>query len=221
MKLGECGTSFSIFGKISPNRLIRVYDARRPVEPQYPAIKASKGEEYLFAESEDLVYAPPRSVQRHFHSHYSSSRLTLYSPCYVGLKNNVATRLMKTSLSPWPQGTEDYVNHSIVKAYIQTVAKVSEVDKLTQYGSRVVDVKKVGDKWHLKYSTRRRDSVSGVTSRLQKELVCFTRRLLIIWLTEIGIRLCGYCFRSLPCAQSTRHTWFERVESSLAFQSLA
>lgn len=74
-------------------------------------------------------------------------------PCYVGLKNNVATRLLETTLNKFPPGTEDFVSHSVLKDYIQDTAARTEVDAVTQYNTEVQNVSKKGEKWTVKTAT--------------------------------------------------------------------
>jgi cation diffusion facilitator CzcD-associated flavoprotein CzcO len=74
-------------------------------------------------------------------------------PCYIGLKNNVATRLLETTLNKFPPGTEDFVSHSVLKDYIQDTAAKTAVDALTQYNTDVRNVTKVGSKWAVQTST--------------------------------------------------------------------
>ena len=69
----------------------------------------------------------------------------------------MATRLMKTKLNSWPEGTGDYVNHRILKEYIQETSKKAGVDDLAIYGAKVTEVKKVNEKWDLRYETLKRE----------------------------------------------------------------
>lgn len=79
--------------------------------------------------------------------------LTCNRPCYIGLKNNVATRLLETTLNTFPPGTEDFVSHSVLKDYIQDTAAKTAVDAVTQYNTDVQNVTKVGSKWTVQTST--------------------------------------------------------------------
>jgi cation diffusion facilitator CzcD-associated flavoprotein CzcO len=74
-------------------------------------------------------------------------------PCYIGLKNNVATRLLETTLNKFPPGTEAFVSHSVLKDYIQDTAAKTAVDALTQYNTDVQNVTKVGSEWAVQTST--------------------------------------------------------------------
>ncbi|KAF2025488.1 dimethylaniline monooxygenase [Setomelanomma holmii] len=74
-------------------------------------------------------------------------------PCYVGLKNNVSTRLLETTLNQFPKGTEDFVTHDVLKDYIQNTARITGIDKITRYNSEVRTVSKSESSWLLETST--------------------------------------------------------------------
>ncbi|KAF2474659.1 dimethylaniline monooxygenase [Lindgomyces ingoldianus] len=74
-------------------------------------------------------------------------------PCYFGLKNNVATRLLETTLSPFPSGTPDFVSHQVLKKYIQDTAVKAAVHDVTFYNTNVENVRKSGSKWNLEAVT--------------------------------------------------------------------
>lgn len=73
-------------------------------------------------------------------------------PCYAGLKNNVPTHLMASSLGTWPEDTEEFINQRHIEEYVQTLAKNHGVDAATQFHTRVDDVKKTpdGKKWQVR-----------------------------------------------------------------------
>ncbi|KAJ4993415.1 putative flavin dependent monooxygenase [Stagonosporopsis vannaccii] len=134
------GLDVTVFERSSAAGGVWFYDERKPLEPAYPSVPPSKaGSEYSKdgfedSEVEGLLHAPP-------------------GPCYVGLKNNVATPLLETTLNKFPPGTEDFVSHSVLKDYIQTTAARTEVEALTQYNTEVQHVAKTGDKWAVKTAT--------------------------------------------------------------------
>ena len=80
------------------------------------------------------------------------TEFTIDSPCYKNLTTNVSTPLMRTKLRAWPENTPDFVNHSVVNAYISDIAKSTGVDKRTIYDARVKRVYKNGEKWHVNWS---------------------------------------------------------------------
>jgi hypothetical protein len=93
------------------------------------------------------------------------------SPCYDGLKNNVATTLMRTKLNAWPPGTPEYVSHRILKEYIQDTARKTGVEGLTIFGANVSNLKKSGDEWIITFSTLRKDSLNEVSRDHVRSLV--------------------------------------------------
>ena len=84
-----------------------------------------------------------------------------YRPCYKGLSNNVATRLMKLKLNSWPNGTEDYVNHRVLNEYIQDTSGRTGVHSRTHYDTRVEKVFKNGKVWKVQTSTLVKDQDSA------------------------------------------------------------
>ncbi|KAE9978216.1 hypothetical protein EG327_007465 [Venturia inaequalis] len=160
--LKNAGIEVTVFERNRASGGSWIYDERIPIEPTYPAVKASEADsiEVNIKEASfdkltfrDLQHAPP-------------------GPCYVGLKNNVATRLMKTTLNDWPPETPDYVSHNVLKNYIQETSRVNGVDALTIYGARVVDlIKGPTDKqWDLRFTTLRRDSLNGKVEEQKRSL---------------------------------------------------
>jgi cation diffusion facilitator CzcD-associated flavoprotein CzcO len=65
----------------------------------------------------------------------------------VGLKNNVSTRLLETTLNPFPAGTEDFVTHNVLREYIQATALITGVQKVTQYNTEVRKITKRDNLW--------------------------------------------------------------------------
>ncbi|KAI0400971.1 hypothetical protein F4802DRAFT_460496 [Xylaria palmicola] len=80
-------------------------------------------------------------------------------PCYAGLKNNVPTSLMKSSLLPWPEGTEEFIDQDRIVCYLQSLARLHHVTENVQFHTRVESVTKpAGDGWwNVKTSTLRAD----------------------------------------------------------------
>jgi cation diffusion facilitator CzcD-associated flavoprotein CzcO len=60
---------------------------------------------------------------------------------------------MQTKLHTWPEGTTDFVGHEVMKQYIQEISMRTGVERATTYGARVTEVKKMGHKWSLNYTT--------------------------------------------------------------------
>ncbi|KAF3045965.1 hypothetical protein E8E12_009293 [Didymella heteroderae] len=136
------GLDVTVFERSSAAGGIWFYDERKPLEPAYSSVAPSEaGSSYTKENVEDLeveklLHAPP-------------------GPCYIGLKNNVATRLLETTLNKFPPGTEDFVSHSVLKDYIQDTAAKTAVDTITQYNTDVRNVTKKGSKWAVQTSKLR------------------------------------------------------------------
>ncbi|KZM28708.1 uncharacterized protein EKO05_0009918 [Ascochyta rabiei] len=134
------GLDVTVFERSSAAGGIWLYDERKPLEPAYPSVSASKAgtsytkEDVQDLELERLLHAPP-------------------GPCYIGLQNNVSTRLLETTLNRFPPGTEDFVPHSVLKDYIQDTALTTSVDAVTRYNTEVQNVSKEGKKWTVRTST--------------------------------------------------------------------
>lgn len=79
-------------------------------------------------------------------------------PCYEGLKNNVPTSLLTTSLNPFPPGTPDYTTHDVLERYIQDTARKAGVEQLILYDTAVNTVEKKDSVWMVETSTLREGS---------------------------------------------------------------
>lgn len=78
-------------------------------------------------------------------------------PCYAGLKNNVPTSLMKSSLLAWPEGTEEFIGQDRMVQYLEDIARLHHVTENIQFHTRVEDVRKPAGstRWSVKTSTLR------------------------------------------------------------------
>lgn len=85
----------------------------------------------------------------------------LRRPCYVGLRNNVSTRLLETTLKQFPKGTEDYVTHKVLAEYIQDIVISSGVHDITHFDTSVRHVSKTGGFWKVETTTLKTNA-SGV-----------------------------------------------------------
>lgn len=63
-------------------------------------------------------------------------------PCYAGLRNNVPTGLMVSSLGGWPDGTPENTSQADIERYVQELASIQGVNEVTWYNTRVEDVRK-------------------------------------------------------------------------------
>lgn len=85
--------------------------------------------------------------------------------------NNVSTQLMRTSLGPWPEATEDFVNHQLLEDYITTLSRSNGVDSITRYNARVEELKKRGATWNVRISVLRKASTVGRPRMLSEDYV--------------------------------------------------
>ncbi|KAJ5751661.1 hypothetical protein N7520_008578 [Penicillium odoratum] len=124
-----------------------LYDKRVPIEAHYPSIKPLDVERYVQdgregKERQTLLHAPP-------------------GPCYEGLTNNVSTPLLRTTLNSWPEGTPHYVNHNVLKNYIQDTSKETGVNDVTIYGALVTEIYKQDEQWHVHWTILEEDIHNG------------------------------------------------------------
>ncbi|KAJ5714592.1 uncharacterized protein N7483_011773 [Penicillium malachiteum] len=131
------GKEVTVFERSQAAGGVWLYDKRVPIEAHYPSIKPSNNLRYVQDEREGkerqvLLHAPP-------------------GPCYESLTNNVSTPLLRTKLNHWPEGTPNYVNHSVLKDYIQDTSQKAGVDDATIYGALVTDIHKEGQEWHVSW----------------------------------------------------------------------
>ena len=146
------GLDVALFERSSIAGGVWHYDPRTANEPPYPnehppapsKIDAS-GNESLprrdsnFGEASfdevSVVHAPP-------------------GPCYVGLRNNVPTSLMRSTLLDWPEGTEDFVSQDHLERYIQRLAEHTGAQEKTLYDTSVESVYKPPGSPHWTVHTR-------------------------------------------------------------------
>ncbi|KAI1138653.1 FAD/NAD(P)-binding domain-containing protein [Hypoxylon sp. FL0543] len=91
--------------------------------------------------------------------------------CYAGLKNNIPTPIMRSSLLRWPEGSGDFVDQRVVHQYIQDIARIHNVYDKIVFHTRVESVSKAeGDaKWTVQTSTfARTDSGHTLTKKTWK-----------------------------------------------------
>ncbi|KAI2817924.1 hypothetical protein CBS115989_5660 [Aspergillus niger] len=152
------GIDVTVFERNHAAGGVWLHDERKPLEPNYPAIKPSiserhREEDRRHADALSLEHAPP-------------------GPCYDGLKNNVATSLMRVKLNAWPKGTPEFVSHTVMKEYIQDTSKKAGAESVTIYGARVTRLRKVDRKWDVTWTTLKETTQSG-TLEEQEETAKF------------------------------------------------
>ena len=88
----------------------------------------------------------------------------------MGLKNNVSTRLLETTLNRFPAGTGDYVTHDVLGDYIRDTAISTGVHKLTQYNTNVISVSKSGGSWIVETATLQIDTTGEVIRKTRSHV---------------------------------------------------
>lgn len=103
----------------------------RPSRPDWKAVEA----EGLDPEVVALLHAPT-------------------SPCYAGLVNNIPTPVMRSSLLHWPEGTDEFATHDVIRQYVEDIASQNSVLDTVQFHTRVESVTKPDgeDRWTVRTS---------------------------------------------------------------------
>ncbi|KAI1487277.1 hypothetical protein F5X96DRAFT_160478 [Biscogniauxia mediterranea] len=120
------------------------FDARVDRDPPFPNLIPPKPNwdeierAGLSTEEASLIHAPP-------------------GPCYAGLKNNVPTSLLRSSLLRWPKGTEEFIDQGELRKYIEDIARLHGVKDKILFHTRVESVSKPqsGRQWDVVSNTLR------------------------------------------------------------------
>ncbi|RWA09667.1 hypothetical protein EKO27_g5416 [Xylaria grammica] len=148
------GFEITVFERTGAIGGVWCYDERVDRDPPFPNIVPPVQDwkdlekEGLSTEEASLLHGPP-------------------GPCYAGLKNNVPTSLMKSSLLPWPEETEEFVDQGRVVQYLQDIARLHRVTENVQFHTRVESVTKPAGsaQWTVKTSTLRMEGNTFSVSR--------------------------------------------------------
>ncbi|OJD33481.1 dimethylaniline monooxygenase [Diplodia corticola] len=140
--LKKAGVNVTVFERIGKPGGVWVYDERQPLEPDYPSINASV--------ASDIPKTQWRTVQQaHDESQISDLAAAPPGPCYRDLATNVHRDMMQTTLLPFPDGTGDYSNHSVMAAYISEIVKVAGIEESIRYRTLVENASKQDGKWKV------------------------------------------------------------------------
>ncbi len=165
------GLNVTVFERSSVPGGVWHYDPRVPTEPPYPNERPP-------ASAPDNTHDPSSSGPQHElgfrHRAFEEASLAHAppGPCYAGLRNNVSTPVMRTTLMDWPEGTPDYITHEQVEKYIRDLAVRTGVQDRVQYHTRVEAVWKNSDAasgWTICTRTLRR--VTGDEGARKYEIV--------------------------------------------------
>ncbi|KAK7408488.1 hypothetical protein QQX98_009355 [Neonectria punicea] len=152
------GVNVTVFERSGLSSGVWHYDSKVPNSPSYPSVSPSVGD-YV---SKLGQYSPAKSTSASrngngIHSPNADDEDALRiafsppGPAYAGLRNNVPTSLLYSSLGPWPEGTEDITGHAQIESYLQSLSAEHGVDDVTVFHTRVEDARKSddGSKWNL------------------------------------------------------------------------
>ncbi|KAK3990140.1 putative monooxygenase [Cladorrhinum sp. PSN332] len=184
------GLSVTVFERSGIAGGIWHYDARVPEDPPYPSNTPSFGDyqvsqrgEHAYAtpppesprgDKLDMINTPsPNGIQDNKNVSDLEVHFSPPGPCYAGLRNNVPTTLMVSSLLPWPSTAKEFVGQSTVETYIQDLAREHGVNAATLFHTRVDEAGKTpdGSKWEIRSVTLEK-SDSG-TAKLVERLSYF------------------------------------------------
>jgi hypothetical protein len=82
----------------------------------------------------------------------------------------VSTRLLETTLSRFPAGTQDYVTHKVLGDYIKDTAISTGVHEVTQYNTNVKNVSKSGETWTVETATLHNDTAGTVELKMSSHV---------------------------------------------------
>ena len=121
------------------------FDSRAPPDPAFPNEKPSVGDYEV--RPENVYRTPPPEVEDLDAIEVAHAPP---GPCYAGLKNNVSTPLMQTTLGAWPLETPDFVSQNVLEEYIQCISETNGVMAITKNNTRVENVQKQSEVWRLR-----------------------------------------------------------------------
>jgi MFS transporter, ACS family, pantothenate transporter len=185
------------------------FDENTAVEPVYPSVTPSKGDYERLSEN-----LPAELTNSGYPSFDIEIGHAPPGPCYAGLMNNVSTRLMKTTLLPWPQDIGDFVNQQYLEEYIQDISRTTGVHNITQYRTRVENVQKVEDSWQV-------HTISLVKRGPKEQIFLQERR----WIFDAIVAASGHYnaprIPDIPGLAKWKATWPDRVQHSKGYRKPA
>lgn len=166
------GLSVTVFERSSVGGGIWHFDERSPGDPPYPSQRPSLGDYQVSQQGEFASPTPPPEPEPFVNDADSNLELRFAppGPCYAGLKTNIPTNVLVSSLGPWPEGTEQKISQELAENYIQTLAADHGVTGITLVHTRVDGVKPGpdGGGWEVRTVSleKRRDSSPRLKERL-------------------------------------------------------
>ncbi|MCJ1401790.1 hypothetical protein MMC11_005007 [Xylographa trunciseda] len=151
--LKAAGLDVTVFERSATAGGVWVYDERLPLEPNYPSTKPSVADFTPEEDWDDLHMEQADGAAALTRRAMTELRYAPPSPCYAGLKNNVPTPLLAIKGQPWKEGTPDFVDHCVLKEYIQNIASKSAAESEYLFNTRVERIWKDGQQWNFLSTT--------------------------------------------------------------------
>ncbi|KAK0614008.1 hypothetical protein B0T14DRAFT_539642 [Immersiella caudata] len=151
------GLSVTVFERSEVCGGIWHFDERIPRDPPYPNDKPSLGDYEVSQRGEFASPTPPPEPATDIKDAGNVNTDVEVSfappgPCYAGLKNNIPTSVLVNSLGPWPAGTEETISQELAEKYINGLASDNGVAAVTQFHTRVDEIKPTpnNSKWEIR-----------------------------------------------------------------------
>ena len=148
------GLSVTLFERSGVGGGIWHFDERIPGDPPYPSQRPSLGDYEVSQRGQFASPTPPPEPEPFAKDTDSNLELRFAppGPCYAGLKTNIPTNVLVSSLGPWPDGTEQKISQELAEKYIQTLATEHGVSDVTLLHTRVDEVKPTpaGTGWEVR-----------------------------------------------------------------------
>jgi cation diffusion facilitator CzcD-associated flavoprotein CzcO len=129
------------------------YDDRVANEPDYPNIRAPQPTQgHLITSQAKTSTVKSKSFEAVSVEHAPPG------PCYKGLRNNVPTTLMRSTLLNWPEGTPDFVSQDRIDQYIRDLSIYSGANEHVLFDTSVDSITKniKSGKWVVRTRTLRK-----------------------------------------------------------------
>ena len=166
------GLSVTVFERSSVGGGIWHFDERIPADPSYPNQRPSLGDYQVSQRGEFGSPTPPPEPSTGCYPDSDPDielRFAPPGPCYAGLKNNIPTSVLVSSLGPWPEGTEQKISQDLAERYIQGLATLHGVTAVTRVHTRVDELKASPDGrgWEVRtVSLEKRHGAARLRERL-------------------------------------------------------
>jgi len=170
------GLSVTVFERSGVVGGIWHFDERIPKDPLYPSQGPSLGD-FKVSQRGEFASLPLTPPPEPFIDEDIDADLEVSfappGPCYAGLKTNIPTNVLVSSLGPWPEGTEQLISQELAEKYIQGLATEHGVTAVTQFHTRVDEVRTTttpdGAKWEVRtvsLSKEKEHGSAGLKERL-------------------------------------------------------